>query len=268
MYQEIIIDEWTKIEDLELEFSNEIYRGQADKNWEISTSISRALGAKEDDPNNSEFWFLREFKKGAAHYISNLPEPDDYIGWLALMQHYGTPTRLIDFTHSFYVACYFALIGSKVDAAVWSIDFSVLHDIGHSAFSIRRGSLRDEWEDDVYSATNGFLKNILSSATKASTYSENPTKAGIVAIEPIQYNLRLRAQQGLFVLPLDITSSFLENVNEACSNTEPVFKKYILKKELRFTILGHLKHMNITSETLFPGMEGFARSIAHRRLDV
>jgi hypothetical protein len=54
--------------------------------------------------------------------------PADYWGWYFLMQHYGAPTRLLDWTDSALVALFFALNSeSKVpkdreDAAVWMLD--------------------------------------------------------------------------------------------------------------------------------------------------
>jgi hypothetical protein len=54
-----------------------------------------------------ESGLLRRFKRQAHHYISNPPEENDPLEWLALMQHYGAPTRLLDWTYSFFVALYF-----------------------------------------------------------------------------------------------------------------------------------------------------------------
>jgi hypothetical protein len=50
------------------------------------------------------------------------PEPDDDFQWLALMQHHGAPTRLIDFTWSPYVAAFFALERTLTDGVVWAMN--------------------------------------------------------------------------------------------------------------------------------------------------
>jgi len=38
------------------------------------------------------------------------------------MQHHGAPTRLLDFTYSFYIAAYFALEESEKDCAIWALN--------------------------------------------------------------------------------------------------------------------------------------------------
>ena len=60
---------------------------------------------------------LRIFKRKAHHFLSAGPLPDDDFEWLALMQHHGAPTRLLDFTWSPYVAAFFALQRATGDAA-------------------------------------------------------------------------------------------------------------------------------------------------------
>ena len=217
-----------------------------------------------DDKNNSEFWILREFKKRARNYLNNLPDDGDTIGWLSLMQHYGTPTRLIDFSHSFYVAMYFALIDAKSDAAIWAIDHNWLLDIGHNSFDISRKGLRDEWEDGVYQAANQYLTEVLSSASRSSEESEACDKKAVIVAEPFQFNPRLGAQQGLFAIQTDLSVSFIENLQAHNRYSFEKFQKIIIKNTLRETALAHLRAMNITSETLFPGVEGFARSIPHK----
>jgi FRG domain len=62
---------------------------------------------------NREHWMLYEFKKRYHLYSSVLPAPSDNVEWLALMQHHGAPTRLLDFTDSFYVAVHFAIVDRR-----------------------------------------------------------------------------------------------------------------------------------------------------------
>jgi hypothetical protein len=61
------------------------------------------------------------------HFLADTPDQDDWLEWIALMQHYGAPTRFLDWTYSLYVAVFFAversdrvclLIASSVDQSL------------------------------------------------------------------------------------------------------------------------------------------------------
>jgi len=82
-----------------------------------------------------EAWALQEtrirriFERKSHLFLADPPRHDDQIEWLALMQHHGAPTRLLDFTWSPYVAAFFALERASDDAAVWALNLPLLWDI-------------------------------------------------------------------------------------------------------------------------------------------
>src|SRR6202044_3658398 len=96
------------------------YRGQGKSSWRLKASIERVASK----PGIAEDYVEREFKRRAHHYLRDLPKEDDVLEWLALMQHYGAPTRLLDWTKSAYVAAFFAA-ESATDSdsfAIWAVD--------------------------------------------------------------------------------------------------------------------------------------------------
>src|SRR5947199_119509 len=89
-----------------------IFRGQRDSTWHLQPSLERTIGRFGlglAQGSRLEGGLLRRFQRHAQHYLPEVPDDRNFMEWLALMQHYGAPTRLLDWTHSFFVAAFFAL---------------------------------------------------------------------------------------------------------------------------------------------------------------
>src|SRR5256885_15234511 len=106
-------------------YSNWAFRGERDERWPLYSSLSRyfqnfrvARAAWAEQ----EARILRIFKRKAHQFLDKPPALDDDFHWLALMQHHGAPTRLIDFTWSPYVAAFFALERTLNDGVVWAMN--------------------------------------------------------------------------------------------------------------------------------------------------
>ncbi len=93
------------------------FRGQGSSSWDLRPSLYRK---KENYKLEREM--VRDFKLRAATLLEF--EPSNDLEWLFVMQHYGLPTRLLDWTESYLCALYFATVdyASKKDAAVWILD--------------------------------------------------------------------------------------------------------------------------------------------------
>ncbi len=104
------------------------WRGQTDKNWNLLPSLYRnGFSTKEINMNV-------RFRNMAKTRHIKCPDDHDIFSWLFLMQHYGLPTRLLDWSESPLVALYFILesITDENDGALWALQPSWLnsHQIG------------------------------------------------------------------------------------------------------------------------------------------
>lgn len=56
--------------------------------------------------------------------MPNPPRDDDYKKWITISQHYGTPTRILDWTRSCLVALFFAVkdLDTNKDGVVWALN--------------------------------------------------------------------------------------------------------------------------------------------------
>jgi hypothetical protein len=107
-----------------LQATHWVFRGHADSRWSLSSSLERAAPEFRLDICGAENFLLSRFKSRAHLLMSNFPADDDDLEWLALMQHHGCPTRLLDVTASPYIALYFALENRNraKNCAVWALN--------------------------------------------------------------------------------------------------------------------------------------------------
>ena len=93
------------------------FRGHANYDWALIPSAHRK-------PAILESQFANHFRHRAPSMSDMCPKHEDYVAWLPLMQHYGLPTRLLDWTESLLVATFFAnpRETSTSNAAIWFLD--------------------------------------------------------------------------------------------------------------------------------------------------
>lgn len=90
-----------------IEFEGDmIFRGHANSAWTLKPSIGRHYSGNWHEVAQREKRSLQEFKNRAVSFVRHRPSLD--IEWLALMQHYGCATRLLDFTTNPLIALFFA----------------------------------------------------------------------------------------------------------------------------------------------------------------
>jgi hypothetical protein len=102
------------------EHSRWVFRGVASKAHDCRPSIGRTPGYRADYERALLDAFIRE-----AHAHLGGPRPSDW-EWLALAQHHGVPTRLLDWTRNPLVACYFAVSSEPAneEAAIYAVELA------------------------------------------------------------------------------------------------------------------------------------------------
>ncbi len=254
MVRTITINKWSQYRNhvSSDRFKSWAFRGQENSGWPIFSSLSRYF--QSFDVHRKAWAFqeeraLRIFRRKAQLYLNLVPDVHDAFQWLALMQHHGTPTRLIDFTWSPYVAAYFALKNSTEEAAVWAI-FPPLID--HSdAQEIRKGEIINTQK--MWIRERGHYEK----------YFLPGKKPFVITGGPEVMNQRLTAQSGTFAVPGVIDES-LESVLADYPRHDELIVKFVLDTtNLRKEAMRDLYLSNIRETTLFPDLDGMARSIAY-----
>ncbi len=233
-------------------YSNWAFRGLADERWPLSSKLSRYFENFRVDRRawpEQEERILRIFKRKAHHFLTQPPDPNDEFQWLALMQHHGAPTRLVDFTWSPYVAAFFALEAATGDAAVWALNPVQLSYVHEQTIPGGRRIAPPEMNPRV----EGNLRKYF-------------LKADIPFIwvgEPQVMNRRLIAQSGTFAIPGVLTQP-MEEILSSYPDPRNTLVKFVLPAgKVRKRGLRELYRMNITNATLFPDLDGLARSLAY-----
>lgn len=183
-------------------------------------------------------YFLNEFKISSHNYMRFPTDINGDYEWMVYAQHYGIPTRLLDFTFSHVVSLMFAVenafedIDNK-DAEVWFLNPIHLNN----KFANR---------SEILNIANGETLNLES-------YN------GPVAIKSRKLNERINAQNGLFVYFQDVMDPVKSPLNKIVN--ENILKKLVIKGEYKKDILSSLYSMGIGFTTLYPELQSVSKDI-------
>lgn len=273
-----------------------IFRGLKRDAYNLQPSIEREAG-------NTKPWAALEYKilheefqpKARMHMDpASLPAPEDILSWLAVMQHYGVPTRLLDFTFSPYVALYFAIHGRTPEeqrsshVALWAIDAKSLKNVAASRsaeayakeveYGVRepRRLPRQTLAHMVASAYSGAEdlvtrmegdRAIVSEALRPSAVRRNHfERTGFVGFAlPSAQNRRLSSQQGAFLFNGTHDVTFEESLCRMMAPSGNAWcKRFRVPCSLLMSIEEKLFQMNIHELSLFPDMQGLAGFIIQK----
>jgi hypothetical protein len=196
---------------------------------------------------------IREFQRAYHQYAGHVPPDGAAIEWLSLMQHYGAPTRLLDFTYSIYVAAYFALEAADDDSVVWAIN-------GPWAVQESARLLGVAGKADPAIVKEGFKEYHETLAEK--WFLDPPSVRLAYPVNPYRLNERLRVQRGVFIVVGDVSKSFMDNLH-ALPDTDDTQHavRIVIPRAQRLTALSQLFYMGIARSSLFPGLDGYAQSL-------
>jgi len=253
-YSTVRLKDWKEFKNFIRQLSeNWAFRGQANAQWVLNNSIERTefihfhKGIEAD--------FLAEFQRGARNYLSNDQIPEHLIEWLAMMQHHGAPTRLLDLTKSPYIAAFFAfeqsIIQEDYHVGIWGVNIEYLKK---KALEI----LSQEFEEALHESMN-----LINEKLFEKIFYENNRNL-VFPVEPFRMNRRYSLQQSVFIstgiseIPLMDQLQFLkEDLSKSVIKIE-------LPTDYKNEVLRDLQKMNLNRASLFPDLDGYAASLRLR----
>jgi hypothetical protein len=219
------------------------YRGVGRIDHDLRHGLSRVA----ETPAAVEQHLLRNFRK----YAEERPEArfDTIWHWLALAQHHGLPTRLLDWTYSPLVALHFATEAPDAmhdDGVVWCVDYVAAKTALPAAL---QAALAAEC-CDVF--TPELLAGAVQSLDELEHMSEDPS---LLFLEPPALDQRIVSQYALFSL---LTRVDAQMSDWAVAHRD-MCRKVIIPSAVKWEVRDKLDQANITERVLYPGLDGLCR---------
>ncbi|OON67965.1 FRG domain-containing protein [Hymenobacter sp. CRA2] len=221
-----------------------VYRGVRSYDYTLSTSLQRLGGAFHE----LEHHLLRNFRKYA--HDTSIPDKASVWDWLAVAQHHGLPTRLLDWTYSPYVALHFAtddLEAYHQDGVIWALNYV-------KAAEYMPPKLRDALRTE---GSNVFTPDLLEPVCRnlRELADMQPEQPFLLFLEPPSLDARIVHQYALFAL----MSTAQADLDAWLAEHPELYFRIILPARLKWETRDKLDQANITERVLFPGLGGLSR---------
>jgi hypothetical protein len=226
-----------------------VYHGSADAEWPLLTSLDRLGGLTPPHSKaHLEAHIRRHFLRYARPYLS--PRQIDEWELLMTAQHYGVPTRLLDWTYSPLIAAHFATARPRngTAAALWQLDWRQLHQTFHlPQLALLVTDLQRLFDDDRFFTPWQLFER-----------QENDSPFACL-IEPPAFDLRLVAQSAAFTLCSDTRQSFDSFLKQ--QGLSGALTKYVIPAAEIGRIRDQLDLVGIDERRLFPDLGGLASEL-------
>jgi hypothetical protein len=219
------------------------FRGHSRPVADLSSGLLR-LARGRSDVARLEQHLLRNFRKYAYGYGG----ADSVWHWLALGQHRGLPTRLLDWTYSPLVALHFAtanLARMDEDGEVWAINFV---EANRSLPAAMRRMLEREGSDTATVEMMGAFPTL-------AAFDRLARRPFVVFLEPPSLDRRIVNQFSLFSLMSSPRATF-----DGWLGRHPALaRRIVIPAALKWEIRDKLDQANVNERVLFPGLDGLSR---------
>ncbi len=249
-----------------------LWRGAKDATYKLMSSLQLKLEEKyrydwkskiKDTEKNLLNKFLSEIEphknelNNQYHWFKQMPGNQDTVWILSVMQHYGLPTRFVDFTSCFWSAVFFASDGVKgnTDMILYSLKCKNEDNKDSGGNKLPRDSGGNPWKNKNDKVDiNDFLGNMIGYGNFAKNSKDlrawdSPTQP-FGWDRPAMQNARVKKQNGFFVYPVDITKTL-----EEILNIDNTLTKYKIENKLLPEIRKKLSEKNMNSWIMYLDLE-------------
>lgn len=224
------------------------YRGITSTNYKLQPSLFRHPSVTDAGKLiELEAKLISRFRQRSVPFLSKVL--GDEWDCLFLMQHFGVPTRLLDWSESPFVALYFAVTGDTTganDAAVWILRPDLWNQAALRHVSYSRGAL---------SVSDQELRGYRPPGdTSLDMMNKHP-----VAMYGTHNSPRIVAQRGVFTI-FGKSTDIMENVANDAS-FDRALTKLVVKSGYVEPIRQALFAMGFSDSMAYPDLDGLAREI-------
>lgn len=253
------LDSLEKIIKVGLESRTNWFRGHSETYGSLMPKVFReeyySYWHRAFSSTNIEAHILEEFKRVSPSITDNLPGKSENLDWLILMQHYGVPTRLLDWSESILVAAFF-IVEDK-------------HDVDGELWKLMPEKLNEKtFKKSGFPLINN--NNVLNYLVSEPLHVDPPRLAQELEIQspvlPIAFRPRLSfdritAQSGAFTIhPFPTEANYITTILKDSKH----LTKYIIPKNAKPYILGDLEALGINNRSLFSTLDYLSKDLCRK----
>jgi hypothetical protein len=259
------------------------YRGHSDVTWDLIPAIQRNLNT-----DCAESFFEKErgmnndFQSRASIFFETKPSLNDFSNWLTLMQHYGFPTRLLDWTRSPLFALYFSTqsFSDCNDACIWILHPGLLnrfanleHSGGTYLYHMEHNVIRELIYPAFKRVTDNYKERLYQERHASKELDENcinwyDDKFGnkVVGCYATQRDMRVFNQQSVFTVhnTLKKLVDIQTEIRPSGDNMkDSLLFKLIVPAQYKKNMFDDLYNSGITHSVVFPDLQHVGLDVLH-----